>query len=74
LLRDALTRGEFISPAVTTANSAYNKLKINVEYPKGLTRAALSLILAQLETEGVITQQSFTDNYRNQRQRYALTS
>ncbi len=72
LIGESYSRGEYISPSANATNNAYRVLQLSPEFPKRLSRQGLAAVIRELESNGMVTKETYSNGHRNHRQRYAV--
>lgn len=70
LIREYYDRGEYISTAHNSPNSAYKLLKDDPKFPKTLNSKELANLLRHAERDGLLDRETYKDTYRNERHRW----
>lgn len=74
LLTEAYERGEYASTAPNSTSSAYRVLNLSLEFPKGLDRRGLAVVMHALEVEGAIRREEIKGRDRHTKEIFRPTA
>ena len=70
LIREYYDRRQYIATAYNSKYSAFNTLRNDLKFPRGLKGPELNTLLHKAEQDGLIEREEYEDHSRNKRERW----